>query len=220
MVEGLIGKKIGMTQQFDEEGNAVPVTVIQIGPCAVIQKKSEANDGYSAIQMGYVEKQSLRKPGKSIQGHFSKSGVPPTKILREFKFDEKSEIKEGDQFSVDIFKAGEKIDIVGVSKGKGFAGVVKRWGFHGGKKTHGSMFHRAPGSVGRSADPSRVMKGTRLPGHMGNGRVTVKNLTVIEADQENSLLIVKGAVPGANGGYVLVKKKIYIAQSSAEEKKE
>jgi len=220
MVEGLIGKKIGMTQQFDDGGNAIPVTVIQVGPCAVIQKKTEAKDGYTAVQLGYVEKKSPRKPVKPTQGHFSKSGIPPTKILREFKYDVASEIKEGDQYSVAIFQAGEKIDIVGMSKGKGFAGVVKRWGFHGGKGSHGSMFHRAPGSIGCSADPSRVMKGKKLPGHMGHDRVTVKNLTVIETDQDNNLLIVKGAVPGANGGYLLVKKKSYKAQSSEEEKKE
>jgi len=220
MVEGLIGKKIGMTQQFDDAGNAIPVTVIQVGPCAVIQKKTKEKDGYAAIQLGYVEKKPLRGPVKPAQGHFSKSGIPPTKVLREFKYDVKSEIKEGDKFSVDIFKAGEKIDIVGTSKGKGFAGVIKRWGFHGGKASHGSMFHRSPGSIGCSADPSRVMKGTKLPGHMGSERVTVKNLTVIEADQENNLLIVTGAVPGANGGYLLVKKKKFKAQSSVEEKKE
>ena len=220
MVEGLIGKKIGMSQQFDDAGNAIPVTVIQVGPCAVIQKKTEEKDGYAAVQLGYVEKNPLRKPVKPTQGHFAKSGVSPTKVLREFKYDVASEVKEGDQFSVDIFQAGEKIDIIGTSKGKGFAGVIKRWGFHGGKSSHGSMFHRAPGSIGCSADPSRVMKGKKLPGHMGHERVTVRNLTVIEADQEKNLLIVKGAVPGANGGYLLVKKKNYEALSSKEEKKE
>jgi large subunit ribosomal protein L3 len=220
MVEGLIGKKIGMTQQFDDEGNAIPVTVIQIGPCAVIQKKTEDKDGYAAVQLGYLEQKSLRRAGKPTQGHFAKSGIPPTKVLREFKYDLKSEIKEGDEFSVGIFEAGEKIDIIGMSKGKGFAGVVKRWGFHGGKGSHGSMFHRAPGSIGCSADPSRVMKGKKLPGQMGHERVTVKNLTVIETDQDKNLLIVKGAVPGANGGYLLVKKKSYKVQSSDEEKKE
>ncbi len=220
MVEGLIGKKIGMTQQFDDAGNAIPVTLIQAGPCAVIQKKTEEKDGYAAIQMAYLEKKPQRGPVKPAQGHFSKSGIPPTKVLREFKYDVKSEIKEGDQFSVDIFQTGEKIDVVGISKGKGFAGVIKRWGFHGGKESHGSMFHRRPGSIGCSADPSRVMKGKKLPGHMGSERVTVKNLTVIEADLENNLLVVKGAVPGANGGYLMVKKKNQIIQSSEEEKKE
>jgi large subunit ribosomal protein L3 len=220
MVEGLIGKKIGMTQQFDDAGNAIPVTVLQVGPCAVVQKKTEVKDGYAAVQLGYVETQPLRKPAKPTQGHFAKSGITPTKVLREFKYDVSSEIKEGDQFSVDIFDIGEKIDIVGMSKGKGFAGVIKRWGFHGGKGSHGSMFHRGPGSIGCSADPSRVMKGKKLPGHMGHERVTVKNLTVIEADQEKNLLIVKGSVPGANGGYLLIKKKSFKAQSSEEEKKE
>ncbi len=206
MVEGLIGKKIGISRTFDDEGNVVPVTVIKAGPCTVVQKKSREKDGYSAIQLGFVEEKDLKRPTKPQIGHFEKSGLPPTKILREFRFDERGKIKEGDQFFVDIFEAGEKVHIVGTSKGKGFAGVVKRWGFHGGKATHGSMFHRAPGSVGASAFPSRVVKGKKLPGHMGNERVTVRNLTVVQADKDNNLLVVKGAVPGANGGYLLIKK--------------
>jgi len=210
MVEGLIGKKIGMTRTFDENGNIVPVTVIKAGPCTVIQKKSKEKDGYSALQLGFVEEKGLKRPTKPQLGHFEKSGLPPTKILREFRFDEQGEIKEGDQFFVDIFEVGEKIHIVGTSKGKGFAGVVKRWGFHGGKASHGSMFHRRPGSVGASAYPSRVVKGKKLPGHMGNERVTVRNLTVIQADKDNNLLVVKGAIPGATGGYLLIKKANFL----------
>jgi large subunit ribosomal protein L3 len=220
MVEGLIGKKIGMTQQFDDNGNAIPVTIIQVGPCTVIQKKTEEKDGYLALQLGFIEQKPRRKPNKAQEGHFGKAGLPPTQVLREFSCDDKDEVKEGDQFSVDIFQVGEKVDVVGTSKGKGFAGVIKRWGFHGGKGSHGSMFHRAPGSIGCSADPSRVLKGKKLPGQMGDERVTVKNLSVIETDKEHNLLVVKGAVPGAKGGYVLVKKKNFEAVSAGEEKKE
>ena len=213
MIEGLIGKKVGMTQTFDEEGNVAPITVIKVGPCTVIQKKTRKKDGYSAIQLGLVEEKGKKKATKPLVGHYEKSGVPPMKILKEFQFAEKGEVKEGDQFFVDIFQIGEKVHVVGMSKGKGFAGVVKRWGFHGGKATHGSMFHRRPGSTGASAYPSRVMKGKKLPGHMGNKRITVKNLKVIQADKENNLLVVKGAVPGARGGYLLIKKANFHPES-------
>jgi large subunit ribosomal protein L3 len=220
MVEGLIGKKIGMTQQFDDLGNAIPVTIIQVGPCTVIQRRTKEKDGYSALQLGFVEEKSRKKPNKAQEGHFKKAEVPPTKVLREFQYHAKDEVKEGDQFFVDIFQVGEKVDVIGTSKGKGFAGVIKRWGFHGGKASHGSMLHRAPGSIGSSADPSRVMKGTKLPGQMGDERVTVKNLSVIETDKEQNLLVVKGAVPGAKGGYLLIKKTNFHAESTGEEKKE
>jgi len=220
MVEGLIGKKIGMTQQFDEQGNAIPVTIIQVGPCAVIQTRTEEKDGYSALQLGFVEEKPRRKPNKAQEGHFQKAGVPPTKVLREFQCETKDEVKEGHQFFVDIFQVGEKVDVVGTSKGKGFAGVIKRWGHHGGKTSHGSMFHRAPGSIGCSADPSHVMKGKKLPGQMGDERVTVKNLLIIDTDKEQNLLMVKGAVPGAKGGYLMIKKTNFQAKSTGEEKKE
>ena len=220
MVEGLIGKKIGMAQQFDDKGNAIPVTIIKVGPCTVIQRRTEEKDGYSAVQLGFVEDKPRKNSNKAMEGHFQKSGIPPTKILREFLYETKDEVKEGDQFFVDIFQVGEKVDVVGTSKGKGFAGVIKRWGFHGGKGSHGSMFHRAPGSIGCSADPSRVMKGKKLPGQMGNERVTVKNLSIIETDKEHNLLVVKGAVPGAKGGYLLIKKTNFQAESAGEEKKE
>lgn len=220
MVEGLIGKKIAMTQQFDEKGNAIPVTIIQVGPCAVIQTRTEEKDGYSALQLGFIEEKPKRKPNKAQEGHFQKAGVPPTKVLREFQCETKNEVKEGDQFFVDIFQVGEKVDVVGTSKGKGFAGVIKRWGFHGGKASHGSMLHRAPGSIGCSADPSHVMKGKKLPGQMGGERVTVKNLLIIDTDKEHNLLVVKGAVPGAKGGYLMIKKTNFQAKSTGEEKKE
>jgi len=206
MVEGLIGRKIGMTQKFDEVGNVIPVTVLKVGPCTVIQKKTEEKDGYAAIQLGFNEEKELRKPNKPWAGHFKKADIPPVKIVREFRYFDQNDIEEGSQFSVDMFDTGEKIHIIGMSKGKGFAGVIKRWGFHGGKGSHGSMFHRRPGSVGASATPSRVVKGKKMPGQMGNEQVTVKNLIVIESDKENNLLIVKGSVPGSNQGYVVVKR--------------
>lgn len=206
MVEGIIGKKVGMTQAFDEKGNVIPATVIKAGPCTIIQKKTREKDGYAAVQLGFVEPKEYKKVIKPVQGHFDKAGIPPIKVIKEFLYDESGEVKEGTQFSVDIFSVGEKINVIGTSKGKGFAGVIKRYGFKGGKKTHGSMFHRAPGSVGQSAWPSRVIKGKKMPGHMGNERVSVRNLTVIQSDKENNLLVVKGAVPGANGGYLLLKK--------------
>ncbi len=206
MVEGLIGRKIGMTQTFDDTGNAIPVTLIKAGPCTVIQKKTKEKDGYTALQLGFVEETGNKRPSKPLIGHYSKSGIPPAKLLREFRFKEQEEVKEGDQFFVDIFQVGDQVRVIGTSKGKGFAGVMKRWGYHGGKASHGSMFHRRPGSIGASAFPSRVVKGKKLPGQMGNQRVTVKNLTVIEADRDNNLLMVRGAVPGANGGYLLIKK--------------
>lgn len=219
MVEGLIGKKVGMTQTFDQQGNVIPVTIIKVGPCTVIQKKTREKDGYMALQLCLVEDKKKKKPNKPLTGHYSKSGLPPARISREFRFAEKEEVKEGDQFFVDIFQAGEKVDVVGTSKGKGFAGVMKRWGYHGGKASHGSMFHRAPGSIGASAFPSRVFKGKKLPGHMGNRRITAKNLIVVEADKENNLLAVKGAVPGARGGYVLVKKTNFDPESYKPEPK-
>jgi large subunit ribosomal protein L3 len=218
MVEGLIGKKIGMSQTFDQEGNIIPLTVIKAGPCTVIQKKTEEKNGYSALQIGLVEEKGVKQPIKPVQGHFKKAGVPPVKILREFRFAKEAEIKEGDQILVDIFQEGEKVHITGTSKGKGFAGIIKRWGFRGGKASHGSMFHRAPGSIGASAFPSRVVKGKKLPGHMGDRTATVRNLTVVEADKENNLLIVKGSIPGARNGYLLVRKANFDIHAPAERK--
>jgi len=219
MIEGLIGKKIGMTQTYDKNGNAVPATVILAGPCTVVQKKSPEKDGTTTVQLGFYDKYASKKLTKPSAGHFKKADAPPTKILNEFIYRKESEIKTGDQFFVDIFEEGEKVDVVGISKGKGFTGVVKRWGFHGGKKTHGSMFHRHAGSTGCSADPSRVMKGKKMPGHSGNGRVTMKNLTVLQANKEDNLLVIKGSIPGANGGYVYIKKVGFQEQSQKKEKK-
>jgi len=212
MVEGLIGRKIGMSQIFDDRGNVVPVTVIKAGPCTVIQKKTKAKDGYLALQLGLVEGKGVRKPPKPQLGHFKKAGVPVLKTLREVLCAGASEIKEGDQVLVDIFKPGEKIHVIGTSKGKGFAGVVKRHHFRGGGAAHGSMFHRAPGSIGASSYPSRVVKGMRMGGHMGHARITVRNLEVLQTDLENNLLLVKGAVPGPKGGYVLIKKESFASQ--------
>jgi large subunit ribosomal protein L3 len=206
MVEGLIGKKVGMTQSFDAEGNAIPVTVIKAGPCTVVQRKSPEKDGYTAVQLGLVEEKPARKATKPQSGHFLKSGVSPTRIVREFRASNPAEIKEGDPVLVDIFQEGELVHVTGTSKGKGFQGVVKRHGFRGGRATHGSMFHRAPGSIGASSYPSRVLKGTRMGGHMGRERVTVRNLVVVRTDKENNLLLVKGAVPGPRGGYLLIRK--------------
>jgi large subunit ribosomal protein L3 len=206
MLEGLIGKKIGMAQGFDAEGNAVPLTVIQAGPCTVIQIKSKEKDGYQALQVGFVEGRAVKSSSKAQLGHFKKSGSPLTPVLREFLVGGPGEVKEGDQFFVDIFKIGEKVHVTGTSKGKGFAGVVKRHHFRGGGDTHGSMFHRAPGSIGASSYPSRVVRGLRMGGHMGHDRVTARNLVVFQADKDHNLLVVKGAVPGPNGGYVLIHK--------------
>ena len=206
MLPGLIGKKIGMTQGFDTAGNAVPLTVLQAGPCTVIQKKGKTKDGYEALQVGFVETKPVRKPRKSQTGHFQKAGSPVTRVLREFRTSGEGEVKEGDQFFVDIFTVGEKVHVIGTSKGKGFQGVVKRHHFRGGADTHGSMFHRAPGSIGASSYPSRVVRGLRMGGRMGGDRVTVRNMTVFQADKDNNLLVVVGAVPGPNGGYVLIKK--------------
>ena len=212
MVEGLIGIKLGMSRSFDKEGNLTAVTVLQAGPCTVIQRKSRDKDGYPAVQLGLVEDKSAKKPNKPQTGHFAKSGTPVVRVLREFKYDGASELKEGDQVLVDIFAAGETVDVIGTSKGRGFQGVIKRHGFSGGKASHGSMFHRRPGSIGASSFPSRVVKGQRMPGHMGHARVTAKRLTVVEADKEKNLLVVRGAVPGPAGAYVLIRKESFAAK--------
>jgi len=214
MVEGLIGKKIGMSQRFDDDGNVVPVTIIKAGPCTVVQKKTREKDGYAAVQLGFVEDKGAKRPGKAQVGHFKKSGVPVVRKLQEVGCTEPVELKEGDQVLVDIFEVGEMIHVVGTSKGKGFAGVVKRHHFAGGDAAHGSMFHRAPGSIGASSYPSRVVKGMRMGGHMGDERVTVRNLQVVETDKDNNLLVVKGAVPGARGGYLLIRKGTFSARSA------
>jgi large subunit ribosomal protein L3 len=206
-VQGIIGKKIGMTQVFADDGRAFPVTVIEAGPCVVVQRKSKDRDGYAAVQLGLVESRKTKRITKPMKGHFEKAGLPPCRVLREFPVAEDAEAAVGDKISVELFAPGDKITVVGTSKGRGFQGVMKRHNFRGGKATHGSMFHRAPGSIGQSAYPSRVIKGMKSPGHMGSDRVTVKNLQVVRVDAANNLLIVRGSVPGAGGSFVVIRKK-------------
>lgn len=207
MVNGIIGKKIGMTQVFAGDGTITPVTVLKAGPCVVVQKKTVNTDGYNAVQLGLVEDRPPRRVNKPTEGHFKRAGIPPTRILREVRvLDGEESTNVGDKVLVDVFREDDLVDIVGTTKGRGFAGFVKRHGFGGGRATHGSMFHRAPGSIGASAYPSRVIKGTRMAGHMGNVRQTTQNLRVVAVDSEKNLLLVRGAVPGPNGGYVLIKK--------------
>ena len=202
-IEGIIGKKVGMTQVFGEDGAIIPVTVIQAGPCLVVQKKTTENDGYDAVQIGLVEKVSNRRITSATRGHFEKAGIQPVRTLAELPYSGDANV--GDRVQVDIFKPGDHIDVIGRSKGKGYQGVVKRHHFRGGRATHGSMFHRAPGSIGASAFPSRVMKGMRMGGRMGGDQVTVKNLRVAKIDVENNLLYIRGAVPGGRNGLVVVR---------------
>ncbi|MDI6727233.1 MAG: 50S ribosomal protein L3 [Smithellaceae bacterium] len=203
---GLIGKKLGMTQVFIEEGEMVPVTVIEVEPSVVIQKKTKKVDGYDAYQLGYgrVKEKNVTKPRK---GHFEKAGKGFFRLLREIKVDA-PDLEVGQEVRADIFAAGEYVDVVGTTKGKGFQGVIKRHGFSGGRATHGSMFHRAPGSIGASADPSRVFKGTKLPGQMGDVRKTVQNIRVVAVRPERNLLLLRGAVPGAKNGLIIIKQAL------------
>jgi large subunit ribosomal protein L3 len=209
MVTAIIGKKVGMTQLFDVDGTVQPATVLKAGPCVVVQAKNAQTDGYEAIQLGLVEERTP-KVNKAIAGHYKKANVPPTRVRREVTVAKGAEApKAGEQVLVSaVFAPGERVDVIGTSRGLGFQGVVKRHHFAGGAATHGSMFHRAPGSIGASSYPSRVVKGMRAAGHMGNKRVTTRNLKVVRVDGENNLLIVRGAVPGATGGYVLIRKAI------------
>jgi large subunit ribosomal protein L3 len=208
MINGILGIKMGMTQLFDEAGTAIPATVIKAGPCVVVQKKTAAHDGYNAVQLGLVEFVADKRVNKAQQGHFKRANVSPVKFVREFRLEASDEATQvGGKVLVDQFTRNDSVDVSGISKGKGFAGVIKRHHFRGGAATHGSMFHRAPGSIGASAFPSRVFKGMRAAGHMGQGRVTAKNLQVVKVDVENNLLVVRGAVPGANGGYLVIRKK-------------
>jgi large subunit ribosomal protein L3 len=214
MVEGLIGKKVGMTQLFNEDGRVTPVTVIEVGPCVVVQRRTQDKDGYDAVQLGLVDPKAAKRANKPRRGHHEKAGVPPTRLLREFRLDEGAEPELGEALSVEVFQGVDTVDVIGASKGKGFQGVIKRHGFSGGRATHGSMFHRAPGSIGQSATPSKVMRGMRGPGRMGNVRVTVKNLKVVRIDTEKNLLLVHGSVPGARGGTVLIRKSKLAAKSA------
>ncbi|MYB50889.1 MAG: 50S ribosomal protein L3 [Acidobacteriia bacterium] len=207
MAPGILGKKIGMTQFFDDEGRVVPVTVLQAGPCVVVQRKNVDRDGYEAIQVGLVDFMREKLVKKPQRGHFAKAGVAPMRFLREFRLEDGDEaFQPGDRILAEHFKPSEKVSITGTSKGKGFQGVVKRHGFRGGRKTHGSMFHRAPGSIGQSAWPSRVFKGVRLPGRMGGNRVTVSGLEIVEVHPDDNVILVRGAVPGPNGGFVSIRR--------------
>ncbi len=206
-VNGILGIKLGMAQVFAEDGTAVPCTVLQAGPCVVVQRRTKQKDGYDAVQLGLVEFIKPQRVNKPMTGHFKKANVAPLRMLREVRLEESAEdTKVGERVLVDRFQAGEYVDVTGVSKGKGFQGGVKRWHFRGGDASHGSMFHRAPGGIGASSFPSRVWPGQHFPGHMGNERVTVKNLRVVKVDVEENLLLVRGAVPGPNGTYILIRK--------------
>ena len=208
MVTGLIGKKVGMTQVFGADGVVAPVTVLKAGPCVVAQVKTAGTDGYESVQLGLVEAKPT-KENKPTQGHFKKAGVPATRVRREVKLKAGGDpVKAGDQVNASMFAEGERVDVIGTSRGKGFQGVVKRHHFAGGRMSHGSMFHRAPGSIGASSYPSRVVKGMRMGGHMGNKQITVRNLKVIRVDAENNLLLLEGAVPGGPNAILLIRKAI------------
>lgn len=215
-MNGLLGKKIGMTQVYQEDGKAVPVTILQAGPCVVVQRKTVDTDGYEAVQVGLVEGRRdvdgrlVPKEPKNVnqprRGHFKKAGVDATRRLAEFGVEADSEVKAGDQLDATLFDENDYIDVVGVSKGKGFQGVMKRHGFGGGRASHGSSFHRAPGSIGQSAYPSRVFPGIKLPGQMGNKRITTKNLQIVKIDADENLIFVRGPVPGARNSYVKIRR--------------
>lgn len=209
MVTGIIGKKVGMSQLFGPDGTVQPVTVIKAGPCVVVQAKSVEKDGYQSVQLGLVEERPARAD-KPTAGHYKKAGVPPTRVRREVKLAKGAEaLKPGDQVLVAaVFKGGERVDVIGTSRGHGFQGVIKRHHFRGGAATHGSMFHRAPGSIGASSYPSRVIKGMRAAGHMGHERVTTRNLRIERVDGDEHLLMLRGAVPGARGSYVIVRRAV------------
>jgi large subunit ribosomal protein L3 len=209
MVTGIIGRKVGMTQVFDPDGTVHPATVIKAGPCVVVQAKTVQTDGYEAVQLGLVE-ETTAKVNKPTQGHFKKANVPPTRVRREVKVAPggNGAAKPGDQVLVSMFAGGDRVDVIGTGRGKGFQGVVRRHHFGGGAATHGSMFHRAPGSIGASSFPSRVVKGMRAAGRMGGGRVTTRNLKVLRIDADNHLLIVEGSVPGAPSSYLVVRKSV------------
>lgn len=208
MIKGILGKKLGMTQVFGNDGRRIPVTVVEAGPCTVVQKKTVASDGYSALQLGFVAKKAQRV-NKPEMGHFKKAGMGAFQYLRELRGEDLDEIAVGQEIRCDnIFVVGDIIDVTATSKGKGFQGVIKRWNFSGGRATHGSMFHRAPGAIGASAWPSRVFKGKKMAGQMGNERVTVQNLQVVEVRPEENLILVRGAIPGAKNALVILNKGV------------
>lgn len=208
MQKGIIGRKIGMTQLFDEKGNVVPVTVIEAGPCTVVQKKTVETDGYNAVQVGF-EDVPVQKATKPSKGHFDKADVAPKKVLREFRFENIDSLNVKDIVKADVFATGDRVDVVGTSKGKGFAGVIKRWNHHRLKMTHGTgPVHREVGSMGPNTDPSRVFKGKKMAGHLGAERVTIQNLDVVKVDAENNLIALKGAVPGPKGSIVVITDSV------------
>ena len=207
MKKAILGKKIGMTQVFTEDGQLIPVSVIQAGPCQVVQKKTEEVDGYTAVQVGYEDKKE-RRANKPEKGHFQKANVPVKKCLKEFKLDNAAELNVGDELTVEQFADGDVLDVTGTSKGHGFAGTIKRWGTHRGPMTHGSHYHRGPGSLGACSDPSRVFKGKKMPGHYGVVKVTIQNLDLVKIDKERNLLLVKGSIPGPKGGLVVVRNAV------------
>lgn len=207
MKKAILGKKLGMTQVFLEDGKVVPVTVVEAGPCPVVQKKTIENDGYSAVQVGFgnISEKNATKPR---QGHFKKAGVACMRYLREFRLDDAESFEVGQEIKADIFAPGDKVDVSGISKGKGFAGVIKRWNQHRGPMSHGSRYHRRPGSMGACSSPSKVFKSKHLPGHMGVESVTVQNLEVVRVDAERNFMLVKGAFPGARGSLVVIKATV------------
>jgi large subunit ribosomal protein L3 len=208
LVKGIIGKKVGMTQLFDENGNVVPVTVIEAGPCTIVQKKTVETDGYNAVQFGFQDIPD-RKVTKPAKGHFDKADVAPKKVLREFRFENIETLNVKDIIKADVFTEGDRVDVVGTSKGKGFTGVIKRWNHHRLKMTHGTgPVHREVGSMGANTDPSRVMKGKKMAGHLGSERVTIQNLDVVKVDVENNLIALKGSIPGPRGSIVIVTDSV------------
>lgn len=210
MKKAILGKKVGMTQVFTKEGLAVPVTVVETGPCFVVLKKTVERDGYGAIQVGFGEKRE-RLFNKPAKGHFSKAGVRPLRFLKELRIDDWDSYQVGQEIKADLFSAGEKVDVVGTSKGKGFAGAIKRHNFHRGPMAHGSKYHRRPGSLGAKG-PARVYKGRKLPGHLGAARVTVQNLEVVRVDADRNLLAIKGAIPGPRGGLIMIKDSVKVGK--------
>ena len=211
MKKAIVGKKIGMTQVFTDDGRLVPVTVVEAGPCKVVQKKTTESDGYEAVQVGfdtYAENRAQKLVNKPMAGHFKKADVAPTRYLREFRLDNVAELEVGNELTVAQFEAGEKIDVSGISKGHGFTGAIQRWNQHIGPKSHGSKYHRGVGSLSANSDPSRVFKNKHMSGHYGVDRTTIQNLTVVKVDAERNLLMVRGAVPGSNGGLLLVRNSV------------
>jgi large subunit ribosomal protein L3 len=205
-MDGILGQKLGMTQIFAEDGTALPVTLVKAGPCVVLQRKTASIDGYEAVQLGFLEDKPPKKVTKPMKGHLDKAGAGPVRRLGEFRLGADDEAKAGDQVKVSIFAPDQFVDVIGTSKGKGFQGVIKRHHFRGGRATHGSMFHRAPGSIGSSSEPSRVFPGMRAAGRMGGKRVTAKNVRVVKVDEERGLLFLYGAVPGPRGGYLTIRR--------------